>query len=236
MLDKQLYKKVYNEYCLYSKQASCVDFLCSLKEDEQIQHFSDYLLENHKTTLLTVAIEHQQLETVHFLLNNNLVKYNYVDSLLHNYLHLAALNQNFTIFKSIFPYLSEYFDINYKNCFSFTYLHYACCYEREIFYFLLNQPNIDIYAQNIENKTILTYLCHFGVDETLQFLLTQFSFDLNHIDKDGKNYLTWCQKQSTRDIIQATKEKDEFNKQIYAKTHLLNSNKEKNINNKIIKI
>jgi ankyrin repeat protein len=233
MSDKEFYKKVYNEYCLYAKQASCVDFLSSLKKEESIEHFSCYLMENHKTTLLTVAIENKQIETVEYLLHNELVQYNYIDSLLHNYLHLAALNQNFVIFKLIFPYLSNHFNINYKNCFSFTYLHYACCYDKDIFYFLLQQPNIDIYAQNIENKTILTYLCHFGIDETVKFLLTQFPFDLNHIDKDGKNYLAWCQKQSTKDIILAVKEKNEFNAQLSAKTHFLNKKDNKN---KMIKI
>lgn len=224
MSDSNHFQKVYNEYCLHAKQAKCVDFLNQLIHEKQIESFCNYMEKSHQTTLMTHAIETNQIEVVNFLLEKKLVKLNYTDSLLHNYLHLSALNQNFNIFKTLFPHVQLHFDINYKNCFGFTYLHYASCYKKEIFYFLLIQPNIDIYTRNINDKTVLTYLCHFGNDEMISYLLTHYPFDLTHLDDEGKNYWQWCHKESTKNILNTIKEKDELTYKFGLKTHLKNLN------------
>lgn len=235
-LDNSNNQKAYNEYLLYFKSTQCVDFLNNLLKNNQFNSFSDYLMTQHKKTLLTLAIEQNQLESVNFLIENELVAYNYVDCFLHNYLHISALYETFPIFKILYPYVIKKFDINYQNSFGYSCLHYASCYNEEIFNFLIKQSGVDVYIQDHQNKTILNYLCQFSKNNSLEYILEHFNFDLNHLDKEGHNYLDACHKEDTRAlmekyILSQPKEKDEQNI-----SHLLkNQNKcKKNIKSKII--
>lgn len=136
------------------------------------------------------------VETIKILLNHIDFKINLNDLVM-----IICQNLEKHTDLSLFNYLIEYVDINYKNKYGNTFLSKCCIYNNskitiEVMNILINK-GIDINSQNKVGRTCIMemYQC-FNTKKNLIYFLMDNGIDLNIIEyKNGENFLMMISKE-----------------------------------------